>query len=59
MGITPVQNEDGSWKVTYRVIDASRLKVNAKYTVSLKVTPNGNGTNIKSQTLNVALTVKR
>ena len=59
MEITPVQSEDGSWAVNYRVIDASRLKVNAKYTASLKVTPKGKAANVNPQTLNVTLTVKR
>ena len=53
------QNSDGSWKVSYKVKKASKLKVNKTYKVALEVTPEGNGENVKPQVLNVTLKVKR
>jgi len=53
------QDSDGSWKVSYKVKKASKLKVNKTYKVALEITPEGNGENVKPQVLNVTLKVKR
>ena len=53
------QRPDGSWKVSYTIKKASKLKVNKTYKVALEVTPEGNGENVKPQVLNVTLKVKR
>ena len=59
LDITVSQNTDGSWKVSYKVKRASRVKVNKTYRLALEITPVGNGENVKPQVLNVNLKVKR
>ena len=52
-------NEDGSWQVSYRVNKAAKVKVNKTYKVAFEIIPEGNGENVKPQTLTVTLKVKR
>jgi len=56
---TVSKNPDGSWKVSYTVERASKLKVNKTYKLALEITPEGNGENVKPQVLTVNLKVKR
>ena len=53
------QRPDGSWKVSYKVKKASKLKVNKTYKLALEITPEGNGENVKPQILTVNLVIKR
>jgi len=59
LGYRVVKNDDGSWKVEYNILKASKLKVNKTYKLALEIIPVGNGENVKPVTLNVNLKVKR
>ena len=53
------QNADGSFKVSYTVKKASKVKVNKTYKLAMEITPAGNGENVKPQVVTVTFKVKR